>query len=145
ELHGLAWLDRVVHPEDRERTLQCWQNACADNGPYDLQYRIRRHDGQYHWFKTRGVPVRDDKGKIVYWFGTCTDIQDLKRAEENLTFLTELSNTLTAADDATEIATVAARLVCRHFNATRVNFSDIDVSAGSATVFAGDRAAGLKE
>jgi PAS domain S-box-containing protein len=84
ELLGLVWLDRVIHPEDRERTLACWQAACADKGDYDLEYRIRRSDGEYHWFKTRGVPVRDEQGRIIYWFGTCTDIEDVKRLEAAL-------------------------------------------------------------
>jgi PAS domain S-box-containing protein len=145
ELLGLAWLDRVIHPEDRERTLRCWENACADKAPYDLEYRIRRHDGEYHWFKTRGVPVRDAHGKIVYWFGTCTDIQDLKEAEADLAFLGELSAALTNPETAVEIATSAARLLCRHFGASRVNFSDIDLRAGEATVFASGREPELKE
>jgi PAS domain S-box-containing protein len=84
ELLGLTWLERVIHPDDRERTLACWQAACADKADYDLEYRIRRYDGEYHWFKTRGVPVRDQQGKIVYWFGTCTDIEDVKRLEAAL-------------------------------------------------------------
>jgi PAS domain S-box-containing protein len=84
ELLGLRWLETVIHPDDRERTLVCWQAACADQGDYDLEYRIRRYDGEYHWFKTRGVPVRDEQGKIVYWFGTCTDIEDVKRLEAAL-------------------------------------------------------------
>ena len=81
ELLGLQWLEKVLHPDDRERTLACWKAACADEGDYDLEYRIRRHDGMYRWFKTRGVPVRDEQGKIVYWFGTCTDIEDNKQLE----------------------------------------------------------------
>lgn len=84
QLLGLVWLDRVIHPDDRERTLAAWNAACADEAPYDVEYRIRRYDGTYRWFKTRGVPVRDDRGKIVYWFGTCTDIEDVKRLEAAL-------------------------------------------------------------
>ena len=84
ELLGLRWLEAVIHPDDRERTLACWNAACADQGDYDLEYRIRRHDGEYRWFKTRGVPIRDDRGRIVYWFGTCTDIEDVKRMEAAL-------------------------------------------------------------
>ncbi len=84
ELLGLTWLERVIHPDDRERTLACWMAAVADKGVYDLEYRIRRHDGQYRWFKTRGVPIRDDQGRIVKWFGTCTDIEDEKQAVEAL-------------------------------------------------------------
>jgi PAS domain S-box-containing protein len=82
ELLGLQWVEKVLHPDDRERTLACWVAACADEGDYDIEYRIRRHDGEYRWFKTRGVPMRDEQGKIVYWFGTCTDIEDNKRLEE---------------------------------------------------------------
>jgi PAS domain S-box-containing protein len=81
ELLGFNWLNRVIHPDDRERTLACWRAACEDRGDYDLEYRIRRHDGQYRWFKTRGVPLRDAAGTIVYWFGTCTDIEDIRSAE----------------------------------------------------------------
>lgn len=84
DLLGTQWLDNVIHPDDRARTLACWELACADKGDYDLEYRIRRHDGEYHWFKTRGVPIRNDEGKIVYWFGTCTDIEDTRRLAESL-------------------------------------------------------------
>ena len=84
ELLGIAWLDRVLHPDDRERTLACWLAAVEDKGVYDLEYRIRRYDGEYHWFKTRGVPIRDGQGRIIKWFGTCTDIEEQKRTEETL-------------------------------------------------------------
>jgi PAS domain S-box-containing protein len=84
ELLGLRWLETVIHPDDREGTLACWQAACADQGDYDLEHRIRRQDGEYHWFKTRGVPVRDAQGRIVSWVGTCTDIEGVKRLEAAL-------------------------------------------------------------
>jgi PAS domain S-box-containing protein len=83
ELLGLHWLE-TLHPDDREPTLACWKAACEDRGVYDVEYRIRRHDGEYRWFKTRGVPIRDNEGKIVYWFGTCTDIEDVKRMQAAL-------------------------------------------------------------
>ena len=82
QLLGLHWLDLVMHPDDRERTYRAWMAAVADQAAYDLEYRLRRHDGVYRWFKTRGTPVRDGYGKIVRWFGTCTDIDDRKNAEE---------------------------------------------------------------
>jgi len=145
ELLGLGWLERVIHPEDRKHTLECWQNACADKAPYDLEYRIRRHDGQYRWFKTRGAPVRDANGKIIYWFGTCTDIDDLKRTEAYLVFLSDLSASLASTESSAEIAKIAARLLCNHYNASRVNFADIDLARSEATVFASERAPGLKE
>ena len=75
DLLGLRWLD-VLHPDDRERTFACWNAACKGEAVYDLEYRLRRHDGEFRWFKTRGVPVRDADGPIVKWFGTCTDVDD---------------------------------------------------------------------
>ncbi len=79
---GLAWADRVIHPDDRDRAVRAWMAAVEDRGDYDLEYRIRRADGAYRWFKTRGTPIRDGRGAIVQWFGTCTDIDSQVRAEE---------------------------------------------------------------
>ena len=82
---NLDWLDVVIHPEDRDRTYDHWMGAVAGRHPYDIDYRIRRHDGAFRWFKTRGTPVRDEEtGRILYWFGTCTDIQDAIEAREAL-------------------------------------------------------------
>ncbi len=80
ELFGWCWLG-VLHPDDREPTRQFWKDSVAGRRPYDVEYRVRRRDGVYGWFKTRGVPIRDSGGNIVKWFGSCTDISDLKRLE----------------------------------------------------------------
>ena len=80
-LAGLAWM-AVLHPDDREPTRRCWTDSVAGRGPYDVEYRVRRSDGVYRWFKTRGMPIRDGAGGIVKWFGTCTDITDLKQAKQ---------------------------------------------------------------
>src|SRR5260370_26903107 len=80
---GLAWLDKVVHPEDRERVRERWMAAVQGRSDYDLELRIRRADGQYRWFKARATPVRDE-GRTVRWFGTCTDITDIVEARETL-------------------------------------------------------------
>jgi PAS domain S-box-containing protein len=80
----LNWLDRVIHPEDRERTREHWLGAVNGKHPYDIEYRIRSAEGSYRWFQTRGVALKDRNGTIIKWFGTCTDIDDLKAAEEGL-------------------------------------------------------------
>ena len=82
-LLGWAWME-ALHPDDREPTRQFWTESVAGRQPYDVEYRIRRSDGAYGWFKTRGTPVRDTDDRIVKWFGTCTDISDRKRAEQEL-------------------------------------------------------------
>jgi PAS domain S-box-containing protein len=83
ELLGWRWL-QTLHPEDQERTRTFWLESVAGRHPYDVEYRVRRRDGEYRWFKTRGVPIRDSIGNIVKWFGTCTDITDLRRTQEAL-------------------------------------------------------------
>lgn len=80
---GMAWLNKVIHPDDMKRTFDHWMGAVEGRHPYDIEYRIRRYDGEYRWFKTRGTPFRNAEGKITYWFGTCTDIQDSKLAQLN--------------------------------------------------------------
>lgn len=84
EQFGMQWLERVIHPEDRDRTTNHWFGAVAGEHPYDTEYRIRRADGIYRWFKTRGTPITDDDGRTVQWFGTCTDIEDIVEARELL-------------------------------------------------------------
>src|SRR6202142_3515391 len=83
DLLGWRWMD-ALHPDDREPTRQFWTQSVAGRHPYDVEYRIRRSDGTYGWFKTRGTPIRDADGSIVKWFGTCTDITDRKQAEQAL-------------------------------------------------------------
>jgi PAS domain S-box-containing protein len=83
DLLGWRWME-ALHPDDREPTRQFWTESVAGRRPYDVEYRIRRSDGTYGWFKTRGTPIRDNDGRIVKWFGTCTDITDRKRAEQEL-------------------------------------------------------------
>src|SRR6202142_1588899 len=83
DLLGWDWMD-ALHPDDREPTRQFWTESVAERHPYDVEHRIRRSDGIYGWFKTRGTPIRNSDGTIVKWFGTCTDITDRKRAEQVL-------------------------------------------------------------
>ena len=83
DLLDWRWME-TLHPDDRAPTRQFWLASVAGRHPYDIEYRVRRRDGVYRWFKTRGVPIRDEGGHIVKWFGTCTDISDLKRSEQEL-------------------------------------------------------------
>ena len=80
---GLKWLETVIHPDDRQRVYEAWTAAIKGVAAYDLEFRIRRHDGVYRWFQTRGAPVYGYGTKnITKWFGTCTDIEDRKCTEE---------------------------------------------------------------
>jgi formate hydrogenlyase transcriptional activator len=80
---GLGW--RVAyHPEDLEQLLDKFQALLASGEPGEFEARLRRFDGEYRWFLIRAVPLRDETGKIVKWYGSSTDIEDRKRAEERL-------------------------------------------------------------
>ena len=98
ELLGWQWLE-VLHPDDREGTRRFWTDSVAGRGAYDVEYRVRRFDGVFRWFKTRGVPIRDSEGNIFKWFGTCTDITDAKLAAEELRIAKEVAVSANVAKD----------------------------------------------
>jgi PAS domain S-box-containing protein len=80
---GPNWIE-PFHPEDRPRAFEAWTRATSTGEPYIVESRLRAADGSYRWFLMRGLPQRDQAGTIVHWFGTCTDIDDLKRTQEEL-------------------------------------------------------------
>lgn len=82
---GYGWLEQI-HAADRERFREDWRAAMKAKSGFDAEVRIRSAAGTYRWFKSRAVPIRGaaDGVGIVKWYGTCTDIDDLKRAEESL-------------------------------------------------------------
>lgn len=81
---GHRW-SQFLHPDDYQHTMTVWHHALATGEPYEIEYRLKDgQTGEYRWFLTRGVPVRDETGRIIKWFGTGTDIEDQKRVEEAL-------------------------------------------------------------
>jgi PAS domain S-box-containing protein len=80
---GKGWL-ASVHPDDRAGATIAWQAAVDGSTPYDVEYRLRRYDGAYRWFAARGIPVRDQAGRITRWYGSCTDVDDRKHYRDNL-------------------------------------------------------------
>jgi len=87
---GAGW-QRAIHPEDLVRHSEKWRNTVETGQLFEDEARFRRaDDGEYRWFLVRGVPLRDPHGKIVKWYGTLTDIEDRKRAEQEREKLREL-------------------------------------------------------
>jgi PAS domain S-box-containing protein len=83
DLRGSEWI-RVLHPDERVGVADRWRIAVETGTPYENIERVRSADGQYRWFLSRAQPLRDELGKIVKWYGTDTDIEDQKRAEDAL-------------------------------------------------------------
>ena len=82
---SLEWLKNwgtndAVHPEDLPRVLELYKRAMASGIPFNFELRLRRFDGEYRWFDNRGVPIRDDSGRIARWYSLLTDIEDRTRA-----------------------------------------------------------------
>ena len=76
--------NNVLHPEDQQKAWKTWKQTIQSGETYEIEYRLRRYDGEYRWFLARALPLRDEKNNIVKWFGTCTDIHDQKMLNEIL-------------------------------------------------------------
>jgi PAS domain S-box-containing protein len=83
EAHGWGWT-APIHPEDLGTLMETWSHLLASGEPGEEEARLRRVDGAYRWCLFRAVPVRDELGHLVHWYGTTTDIEDRKRAEAAL-------------------------------------------------------------
>lgn len=81
QTQGEGWLD-WLHPDDRERTIARWQHSLRAGVPYAIEYRFRSASGNYRWFLGQAMPLRNEAGEIVRWFGTLTDITERKQVEE---------------------------------------------------------------
>jgi PAS domain S-box-containing protein len=80
---GWGW-GAAIHPDDAKGLVDYWQSSLASGTPAEAEARMRRFDGAYRWFLFRASPLRDESGSIAKWYGTNTDIDDRKRAEEAL-------------------------------------------------------------
>ncbi len=81
--HGLGWLD-TIHPSDRAAAMDAWDKARA-TGTFEAEFRVREGEtGSYRWFQSRATQVVDEKGNLIEWLGTTTDVQDLREMQDRL-------------------------------------------------------------
>src|SRR5262249_2173761 len=80
ETSGWGW-QVAVHPDDLPAVLGRWRSLISSREAGEVEGRLRRSDGVYRWFLIRVDPLLDESGNVVRWYGTCTDIDDLKRAQ----------------------------------------------------------------
>ena len=110
DLLGWGWSD-FVHEDDLPETIERWTTALGTGEPYEVEFRIRRaSDGAYRWHLARAVAMRGDGGEIIRWFGTNTDIEERRVAEERQTFLAEAGWVLGSSLDYEQTLTDVARL-----------------------------------
>jgi PAS domain S-box-containing protein len=120
---GWGWMTNAFHPEDRAEDE--WRAAFAAGEPFDKEARLRRADGAYRWFLLRAVPLRDELGHVVKWYGTTTDIEDRRRAEEALQETQDHLAQVTRRQAMGELAAAIAHEVNQPLTAivTNANFS----------------------
>ena len=83
ESHGSGW-QVAIHPDDVRALTEKWRGLMVSGEPGEMEARLRRHDGLFRWFLMRVEPLLDERGKVIRWYGACTDIETLKQTEERL-------------------------------------------------------------
>ncbi|MCI1186326.1 PAS domain-containing protein [Hymenobacter sp. DH14] len=93
QMQTIDWND-ITHPDDRPGLVQAWAKALAEGNPFQYEYRLLRHDGQYRWLLIRNVPRRDAAGNITMWVGAANDIHEQRQMVQELLNANEQQNTL---------------------------------------------------
>lgn len=81
--HGWGW-QSYLHPDDAQSVQVQWRHSTRTGENYEAEYRLRGANGEYRWFRARAVPIHDQEGNIVKWYGTCSDIHDSKMLEQSI-------------------------------------------------------------
>lgn len=128
---GWGWVD-AIHPDDRQQVLATWREAVARRCVIELQYRLRRRDGEYRDMTERGGPVIED-GEVREWVGLSIDVTSsrkaevaLKESEERFRFLDRLGQATRTLTDANELMAVTARMLGQYLGATRCAYADVN-------------------
>jgi PAS domain S-box-containing protein len=107
---GEGW-NELFHPDDRERAWKAWRRSLKSGQPYEIEYRLYHAPSKtYRWVIGRALPFRDEAGAIVKWYGTCTDIDEQKRAANIQTFFADVSKQLSATLDYTKMLKKVTRI-----------------------------------
>lgn len=134
EENARSWPEMVLHPDDYERCMAKWTRALLEGGDYQIEVRNRRYDGEYRWFLTQAVPLRDAEGRITAWYGTTTDIHDRKQTEQNLQFLFDLGTRMRMTDDPDELIGAAVEMMGRYMGLSRCYFGKVDPELDRLTI-----------
>ena len=109
-LIGMEW-SKVLHPDDLESTVKCWRHSIETGENYEIEYRLRRADGEYRWHLAQAQAMFDDNRQIVKWLGTNTDIHDRKMAEKVARETAEYRNLFRNANDAIMIFELETEII----------------------------------
>ncbi|MCU7495390.1 MAG: PAS domain S-box protein [Ignavibacteria bacterium] len=145
EVKGWGWLN-MLHPDDVEKTAQLWKETLNTGKTLEVIPRFKRRDGSYRWFITRAVPLKDNYGNVIKWFGTSTDIHDQKEIEGRLEeFKKELERSNTELEQFAYVAShdmkEPLRMISSYLQLLSKNYKDnLDEKAESYISYAVDGA-----
>jgi formate hydrogenlyase transcriptional activator len=135
----------AVHPDDLNTLVDYWRTAIASSQPGEIEARLRRFDGVYRWFLFRATPSFDDKGSVTKWYGTNTDIDDRKKAEQaliiqnnRLQLLLKLTNRITSKLDLREVLRAITATVRELTDSDAVHISLPEADSAQFRVYALD-------
>jgi PAS domain S-box-containing protein len=141
---------RLAHPEDRARVDAAWRSALQTGEPYEIEFRLRRHDGMYRRFLVRATPQRGADGAVLHWFGSCTDVEDsravqdaLQRTADRLELLAELQAGFNAARSPEELVERTAARLAERLRLAHCLIVEVEPHAGRAIVLHDHHAPGL--
>eukprot|EP00913_Durusdinium_trenchii_P004223 g3915.t1 len=130
---GAAW-NGMFHPDDQDRAWELWAKCLEAGVPYHIEYRLRHRTGAYRWVIGRANPVRDASGEIIRWYGTCTDIHELKTAEIHRSVLLAVQEEAARLDRSADLAYAASRILAEALGASRVGYGTVDLASETICV-----------
>lgn len=124
----------AVYQEDLPAIMPAWTEALQDGKPFEGELRLRAADGAYRWHLVRAVPIRNQAGDVVNWFGASTDIHDRVRIELDRQLLSEFDAQVRTLDDPNEIIWSAVSQLASHLEATLCSFAEVDLAGGQVVL-----------
>jgi len=125
---------KVFHPSDVERLARVWKKAISSGEVLEIELQMHNRRGEYRWFLTRSRPIRDASGNILKWFGTSTDITDVKQAESRLALLAGISEATRTFEEPDGLLFAVSKAVGEHLQVKRCLFNEIDLERNRETV-----------
>jgi PAS domain S-box-containing protein len=134
ETPSIAWQSEYLLQEDQPKIQTAINEAVRNKGVFQLEHRVRRADNSTGWTFSRAIPLLDDRGEILEWFGSASDVTERRRSEARRDALVRLTAEIQSLDDPGEIAFVASKILGETLRVSRVGYGTVDPADDSLTV-----------